>query len=672
MDNDDDEDDLPLPVIDRDPSGRFERYAKQLGKGAYKTVYRAFDQDEGVEVAWNQLRVDYLSDTDASKIRDEVALLAKLNHPNIIKLYYSWSAPNKSGQEMVYFITELMTSGTLKKYLRKTSGTVRPKFLKTVAVQILRALEYLHSREPPILHRDLKCDNIFINGNNGEVKLGDLGLATVRNLRHVTSVIGTPEFMAPELYDEEYDEKVDVYAFGMCLLEMVSKEYPYSECANQAQIYKRVTQGIKPEALKKIEDYQLRSIVDACLDSNPDHRPTAAALLELPFWKVTDTPILGPQRMSPSEKWIKPAIESLMLTSSVQPTSTPSSRQSSLHSPSVHTLSKNVFPIKPVVNGMSPLSHGNVELVRQDDEKTLILKLSCRIAGSTRNQAVKFPFILGADTSEEVVAEMIREEVLAEADKDVVVKNVQSIIDRVISGERISDIIAHPKPHPPYPPQQSRMASPKLKRRSISSGSQPKLGYSGYQHQADPGSVYVGRSESAHTTLHDRPDYFPDDVTSSTTSLPAGMLAAELAALTEQPKAVEMHQRATSQPMVDSGRFERALSASSMESRISSVEETRERKRRGSTPQPIVQKQGPAYPAEDMTQSPTGYGEQLPTEAEIQWALSDDPELQQVWLKQQREAEEMQRTHRAEWNRVLAKVRLHREQQQHPDEPRTT
>lgn len=52
---------------------------------------------------------------------------------------------------------------------------------------------------------------------------------------------GTPEFMAPELYDEEYDDRVDVYSFGMCLLELATLEYPYSECWNAAQIYRKVT-----------------------------------------------------------------------------------------------------------------------------------------------------------------------------------------------------------------------------------------------------------------------------------------------------------------------------------------------------------------------------------------------------------------------------------------------
>lgn len=53
--------------------------------------------------------------------------------------------------------------------------------------------------------------------------------------------VGTPEFMAPELYDEEYNELVDIYSFGMCMLELVTFEYPYSECRNSAQIYKKVS-----------------------------------------------------------------------------------------------------------------------------------------------------------------------------------------------------------------------------------------------------------------------------------------------------------------------------------------------------------------------------------------------------------------------------------------------
>jgi len=64
---------------------------------------------------------------------------------------------------------------------------------------------------------------------------------TLRIIYHLFFCIGTPEFMAPEMYEEHYDESVDVYAFGMCMLEMATSEYPYSECQNAAQIYRKVT-----------------------------------------------------------------------------------------------------------------------------------------------------------------------------------------------------------------------------------------------------------------------------------------------------------------------------------------------------------------------------------------------------------------------------------------------
>jgi len=77
---------------------------------------------------------------------------------------------------------------------------------------------------------------------------------------------GTPEFMAPEMYEEKgYNEKVDTYAFGMCLLEMVVGEYPYSECKNAAQIYKKVSQGIKPACLELVRDPECLNLINSCL-----------------------------------------------------------------------------------------------------------------------------------------------------------------------------------------------------------------------------------------------------------------------------------------------------------------------------------------------------------------------------------------------------------------------
>jgi hypothetical protein len=99
------------------------------------------------------------------------------------------------------------------------------------------------------------------------------------------SVLGTPEFMAPELYDENYNEKVDIYAFGMLLLEIVTREVPYHECANPAQIYKKVTQGIPPSSLRRVQSNDARNFILLCLGIGEDAnaRPSATDLLKHPF-----------------------------------------------------------------------------------------------------------------------------------------------------------------------------------------------------------------------------------------------------------------------------------------------------------------------------------------------------------------------------------------------------
>ena len=90
-------------------------------------------------------------------------------------------------------ITELMTSGTLKKYIgrfRAIPERLNARVLKSWCRQILKGLYFLHTRTPPIIHRDLKCDNIFITGGTGSIKIGDLGLATLKTQSVAKSVIG--------------------------------------------------------------------------------------------------------------------------------------------------------------------------------------------------------------------------------------------------------------------------------------------------------------------------------------------------------------------------------------------------------------------------------------------------------------------------------------------------
>ncbi|XP_058738627.1 probable serine/threonine-protein kinase WNK9 isoform X1 [Vicia villosa] len=322
LETDDDSD-----FVEVDPTGRYGRYNEILGKGASKTVYeykpifvfhffiipisyfslkkcffyvcffkiflvwfnlcryRGFDEYQGIEVAWNQIKLyDFLQNPeDLERLYCEIHLLKTLKHRNIMKFYTSWV---DTANRNINFVTELFTSGTLRQY-RLKHKKVNIRAVKHWCRQILQGLLYLHSHDPPVIHRDLKCDNIFINGNQGEVKIGDLGLAAILRKSHAAHCVGTPEFMAPEVYEEEYNELVDIYSFGMCVLEMVTFEYPYSECSHPAQIYKKVSSGKKPDALYKVKDPETREFVEKCL-ATVSLRLSARELLDDPFLRIDD------------------------------------------------------------------------------------------------------------------------------------------------------------------------------------------------------------------------------------------------------------------------------------------------------------------------------------------------------------------------------------------------
>ncbi|KAM5260273.1 serine/threonine-protein kinase WNK2 isoform 9-T9 [Hipposideros larvatus] len=276
----DDEDDLKAVATSLD--GRFLKFDIELGRGSFKTVYKGLDTETWVEVAWCELQDRKLTKLERQRFKEEAEMLKGLQHPNIVRFYDFWESSAK-GKRCIVLVTELMTSGTLKTYLKRFK-VMKPKVLRSWCRQILKGLLFLHTRTPPIIHRDLKCDNIFITGPTGSVKIGDLGLATLKRASFAKSVIGTPEFMAPEMYEEHYDESVDVYAFGMCMLEMATSEYPYSECQNAAQIYRKVTCGIKPASFEKVHDPEIKEIIGECICKNKEERYEIKDLLSHAFF----------------------------------------------------------------------------------------------------------------------------------------------------------------------------------------------------------------------------------------------------------------------------------------------------------------------------------------------------------------------------------------------------
>ncbi|XP_053263105.1 serine/threonine-protein kinase WNK1 isoform X18 [Podarcis raffonei] len=274
---------LETKAVAVSPDGRFLKFDIEIGRGSFKTVYKGLDTETTVEVAWCELQDRKLSKSERQRFKEEAEMLKGLQHPNIVRFYDSWESTVK-GKKCIVLVTELMTSGTLKTYLKRFK-VMKIKVLRSWCRQILKGLQFLHTRTPPIIHRDLKCDNIFITGPTGSVKIGDLGLATLKRASFAKSVIGTPEFMAPEMYEEKYDESVDVYAFGMCMLEMATSEYPYSECQNAAQIYRRVTSGVKPASFDKVAIPEVKEIIEGCIRQNKDERYAIKDLLNHAFFQ---------------------------------------------------------------------------------------------------------------------------------------------------------------------------------------------------------------------------------------------------------------------------------------------------------------------------------------------------------------------------------------------------
>lgn len=266
-------------IIEMSPKGRYGRYLQQLGSGAYKIVYKGIDYDEEMtEIAWNVINVGKLSKREKERVVYEINILLKLQHDNIIKIKAVWY--NNTKQEVI-FITDLISGGSLKDFITKFYESLNENdklnHILKWSKQILNALIYIHQQD--IIHRDLKCANILINNHDLKIFVSDFGLATLKSKKK-NSCVGTIEYMAPEIYENFYDEKVDIYAFGMCLLEMITNEIPYTECENIHQIYKKTITGILPESLNKIKNMKLKKLIKKLIGEKK-HRPSAKHLYEI-------------------------------------------------------------------------------------------------------------------------------------------------------------------------------------------------------------------------------------------------------------------------------------------------------------------------------------------------------------------------------------------------------
>uniref|UniRef100_A0A8C0YNU0 Nuclear receptor binding protein 2a n=1 Tax=Cyprinus carpio carpio TaxID=630221 RepID=A0A8C0YNU0_CYPCA len=231
-----------------------------------ESAYLAMDTEEGVEVVWNEVQ---FSDKKVFKsfeerIREMFENLMQVEHPNIVKFHKYWLDMRES-RARVIFITEYMSSGSLKQFLKKTKKnhkTMNVKAWKRWCTQILSALSYLHSCDPPIIHGNLTCDTIFIQ-HNGLIKIGSVWHRLFVNGK---SILSSLSMFAGD------DYAIDIFSFGICALEMAVLEI-------QANGDNAVSKEAIDHAGQSLEDPLMREFIQSCVLTEAKTRPTAHDLL---------------------------------------------------------------------------------------------------------------------------------------------------------------------------------------------------------------------------------------------------------------------------------------------------------------------------------------------------------------------------------------------------------
>ena len=274
-------------IVETDPDGRYYRYNDTVGRGKFKQIYKAFDTQIGIDVAWSKItaKSNRLSEGQLQAAVSDMQKGLDLEHPNVIKCFKCWEDEE---QQEINLITELFTSGNLRQY-RTQHKNLDIKAIKRMARQILKGLDYLHSNSPSITHGDLRCDKIYVNGHSGEIKIGDLGLATLLPYR----------WENPEAQKDALTTPSDIFAFGLCMLELLTlKELDPQHC------------GDCKSSLAEVTDEEARVFVSKCLGPTST-RPSALDLLEDSFLSVKKVTAPGdnPVDLNASSKSLHEAIE---------------------------------------------------------------------------------------------------------------------------------------------------------------------------------------------------------------------------------------------------------------------------------------------------------------------------------------------------------------------------
>lgn len=252
----------------------------RIGSGSFGTVYKAYWHGP---VAVKTLNVKTPSPTQVEAFKNEVAMLKKTRHCNILLFMGCVSEPSLA------IITQWCEGSTLYNHIHVNETKFRLGTLIDIGRQVAQGMDYLHAKN--IIHRDLKSNNIFLHEDLG-IKIGDFGLATAKSLwsgeKQANQPTGSILWMAPEIIRMDvknpYTFQSDVYAFGIALYEILAEQLPYNHINNKDHILFMVGKGnLRPDMSKIRTDcsQSLKRLAEDCIKFNRDERPLFRLILNM-------------------------------------------------------------------------------------------------------------------------------------------------------------------------------------------------------------------------------------------------------------------------------------------------------------------------------------------------------------------------------------------------------
>lgn len=265
-----------------------ERY---LGEGAFAEVYRVRHRFLGRQ-ALKVFKTKGMTLREIEEMLDEAVLLSRIGHPNIIRVFDA-NIFEMSSASFGYFTMEYIPGGTLDRYWRSYENTLMPvEETINILKQVCSGLAVAHGDQTPIIHRDIKPQNILIGYDGGgmRVKVSDFGLAKrVNPMTLLASAKGTLGFKPPESLDNLDSCAADVWALGTTLYLLLTDKLPFPALDERSiSDANRFVQEFRPASLYNIQvDPVLDSIVSKCLaiDQNARYSNAKELLQDLTAWK---------------------------------------------------------------------------------------------------------------------------------------------------------------------------------------------------------------------------------------------------------------------------------------------------------------------------------------------------------------------------------------------------